>query len=399
MDFDPAEVGANVTVTVCAAAPALTVNVVGLTVNIVVSAVPTRAMEKTISAALPVFPTVNVFWDEDPTAVLSIASDVTDRLMPGAGCAVPFPVRETVVGLPDALCVIVSVPVFDPAAVGRKVTVTAWLFPALTVKEVCETVNSGASVPDALMFVTCRSALPVFVIVSVCVPEAFTCTSPKARLFADRLMAGAVPVPLTETDAGLPVALCVIVSAADLAPAAVGVNVTVIVWLCPAATVAEVGLIVNAASLDEIALTVIEAVAWLFVSVNVCWPDCPTRTFPNESVVGLTVRGGAPVIPFPLSVTVWGLPLALCAMDSEADLAPVDVGAKVTVTVCVVAPGLTVKLVGVTVNCGASVPDALMEEMVRAVLPVFPTVKVTCLVCPVCTSPKLSVVAERLMTG
>ena len=61
-DFVPGgDVGAKVTVTVCAGAPGLTVNDVGLTVNIVVSAVPVRAMEKTVSAALPVLPTVNVF--------------------------------------------------------------------------------------------------------------------------------------------------------------------------------------------------------------------------------------------------------------------------------------------------------------------------------------------------
>ena len=94
---------------------------------------------------------------------------MTER--PGVGAEVPTPVRETVVGLPLALCVMVRVAVLDPVAVGRKVTVTAWLFPALTVKEVCETVTVAS---EDVMDVTDRSAVPVLEIVSVCVPEAFT---------------------------------------------------------------------------------------------------------------------------------------------------------------------------------------------------------------------------------
>ena len=128
----------------------------------------------------------------------------------------------------------------------------------MTVKEVWETVKVPS---EEVMFVTERSAFPVLEIVSVCVPEAFTCASPKARLVAERLRVGAVPVPLTDTVAGLPVALCVIVTVADLLPDAVGANVTVTVWLWAPAMVAEAGLTVNAASLDEIALTFSEAVA------------------------------------------------------------------------------------------------------------------------------------------
>ena len=45
--------------------------------------------------------------------------------MDGVGAAVPFPVLETVEGLPVALCVTVRVAVFGPVPVGRKVTVTA----------------------------------------------------------------------------------------------------------------------------------------------------------------------------------------------------------------------------------------------------------------------------------
>ena len=177
----------------------------------------------------------------------------------------------------------------------------------MTVKEVCETVKIPS---DEVMFVTERSALPVLEIVKVCVPEVFTWMSPKARLATDSVKAGAVPVPLTETDAGLPVALCVIVTVADLLPDAVGANVTVIVWLWPPAMVAEVGLTVNAASLDEIAL-IVRADCPAFVIVNVCVPVCPTPTLPKLMVVGLMATDGGWAVPLPLRATEEGLPDAL----------------------------------------------------------------------------------------
>ena len=59
---------------------------------------------------------------------------------------------------------------------------------------------------------------------------------PKVRLVGERLAAGAVPVPERLTLCGLPVALSVRVTAAVRVPAAVGLKVTLIVQLAPAAT-------------------------------------------------------------------------------------------------------------------------------------------------------------------
>jgi hypothetical protein len=59
---------------------------------------------------------------------------------------------------------------------------------------------------------------------------------PKARLVAARLTAGPVPVPVRLTVCGLPVALSVMLTEAVRLPEAVGVNVTLIVQLPPAAT-------------------------------------------------------------------------------------------------------------------------------------------------------------------
>src|SRR5208337_4077367 len=59
---------------------------------------------------------------------------------------------------------------------------------------------------------------------------------PKARLVDERLTAGAVPVPERLTVCGLPLALSVMLTEAVRLPLAVGVKVTLMVQLLPAAT-------------------------------------------------------------------------------------------------------------------------------------------------------------------
>ncbi len=59
---------------------------------------------------------------------------------------------------------------------------------------------------------------------------------PKLRLVGERLTAGAVPVPLRPTVCGLPAALSLMLSVALRVPVAVGVKVTLIEQLAPAAT-------------------------------------------------------------------------------------------------------------------------------------------------------------------
>jgi hypothetical protein len=58
----------------------------------------------------------------------------------------------------------------------------------------------------------------------------------KVRIVAERLAAGAVPVPERPTVWGLPLALSLILTEAVRLPLAVGVKVTLIVQLAPAAT-------------------------------------------------------------------------------------------------------------------------------------------------------------------
>ena len=85
------------------------------------------------------------------------------------------------------------------------------------------------------MLVMPSAALPVLVSVTDCDPlVVFNVWLANVRLEPDRLTVGAatvVPVPLSVKECGLPAALSVMVTAADRAPVAVGLNVTLIVQL------------------------------------------------------------------------------------------------------------------------------------------------------------------------
>jgi len=87
---------------------------------------------------------------------------------------------------------------------------------------------------------------------------------------------GLVPFPVRLTVCGLPPALSVMVKVPVRAPAAVGVNVTLIIQFAPAASV--VGLIgqavapvlVSAKSPDAVIVVIVSAAFPVFVSVTVC---------------------------------------------------------------------------------------------------------------------------------
>ena len=69
-----------------------------------------------------------------------------------------------------------------------------------------ETRKATASVPDRVMSDTTSVASPVLEMVSFWEPDEPTVTAPKARE-DETEMDGAVPVPLSDTLVGLPVAL------------------------------------------------------------------------------------------------------------------------------------------------------------------------------------------------
>ena len=102
-----------------------------------------------------------------------------------------------------------------------------------------------------------------------------------------------------------------------------------------------------------------------------------TWLFPAAAVNPTGAAGGVTSWAVPDSATDDGLPVASWAMDRLADRLPGDPpGVNVTVTVCAAAPALTVKEVGLIVNCAASVPDTLMPDTVSVAVPVLDTVNV-----------------------
>ena len=154
--------------------------------------------------------------------VSPLAGVVTVLSGSGAGGSVAVPLTETPVGFPGASWAKQRDAVLLPADAGEKVTLTSWLPPALTVKDVGETEKAAASAPDIEMPETLSAALPVLETASVWLPEAPAATSPKVNEAATE-MTGTGISPLPFTDTSVAGALLVIVSFAFLAAEEVGV--------------------------------------------------------------------------------------------------------------------------------------------------------------------------------
>jgi hypothetical protein len=141
------------------------------------------------------------------------------------------------------------------------------------------------------------------------------------------------PVPLSATACGLFVAESVKLSVALLAPLAVGLNTIEAEQEAAAARLVPhvlLAMLKSPALVPETAtlLIVIEELV-PFDKVTVCEALLdPTFVLANVRLVGLvdTVPLGA--VPVPVSVMVWGLPLAESLKTNVADFAPVDFGAN-----------------------------------------------------------------------
>jgi hypothetical protein len=114
------------------------------------------------------------------------------------------------------------------------------------------------------------NVVPVFLsVTNFAALVVFTMRVPKDKLVADKLTAAAVPVPDRATVCGLPVALSVTVIVPGWLPVAVGVNVTVMEQLAPAATEAP-QVLVSAYWVLATMLVMLSAVLPELVSVMVC---------------------------------------------------------------------------------------------------------------------------------
>ena len=189
------------------------------------------------------------------------------------------------------------------------------------------------------------------------------------------LTAGAVPVPLRLTLWGLPVALSARVMAAVRVPLAVGVKVTLIVQLTPAATL-EPQLLVCAKSLalapETAMLVTLKDVLPEFVRVIV-WAVLvvPTDWLPKSRLVDDRLTTAAALVPVPERVTAWGLPLTLSVMDSEAVRLPLAAGLNVTLTEQLALAPSELPQVLVWVKSLALAPVSAMLVMLIAALPVL----------------------------
>jgi len=186
--------------------------------------------------------------------------------------ACPPPLKATVCGEPPALSVIVKVPARVPAAVGVKVTEIMQPDPAPTL---VPQLFVWAKSPDATIDAMVRLAVPEFVIVIVCaalvVPSV---CGEKVRLVSERVTVGAVttgaiPVPVSATVCGEPLALSAIVSNPARVPTTVGANVTEIEQFAPPAN--ELPHVEFSAKSPAAVMEVMESVALPeLVSVTVC---------------------------------------------------------------------------------------------------------------------------------
>src|SRR3954454_12556223 len=157
----------------------------------------------------------------------------------------PLPVRVTVLGLFEALLLIVNTPFTAAAAVGMKFTLSLQVLPAATgtlhVPKVA--VNWGL---DELSTPTVKVPGPLFVTVSVLVFVWLIFCAPNASVAGTAIVGtGVTLVPVRLTVCGDPAALLAMLTLAVFAPSDVGAKRTVTVQDAPGSTVAQFVVEVN----------------------------------------------------------------------------------------------------------------------------------------------------------
>lgn len=226
----------------------------------------------------------------------------------------PLPVKATLWGLPPALSVMVRVPVTVPTAGGVNVTLMVQLLPAARVGV---HVFVWAKLPLAVIPVIVKAAVPEFVSVTGVGGLAAPTDWPgKARVVAERVTSGAgAPTPERRTVCGLVDALSVTTSEPLLLLDAVGVNVTLILQLAPAARPAPQLFICAKSPVRVIPVIVrgappvlLRVTTWAALVVPAVWLG-------KLTLVGERATAGAS--PVPVRVIVCGLPAALSASATD----------------------------------------------------------------------------------
>src|SRR3989442_920481 len=204
---------------------------------------PARAMLVMLRVAVPLLVRVTVCTG---LVVLRSSEQHTTLLQarPTAVCS-PIPASDTDCGLPGVWSLTFSVAVRPPVAAGVNATVKAFFFNdtatteiyTLSLHDALPISKSPGFKPARAMLVMLRVAVPLLVRVTVCTGlVVLRRWSPKARLVGAKVTAGAMPIPASDTDCGLPGASSVMVTVAVRAPVAAGVKLMLIVQLAPGAT-------------------------------------------------------------------------------------------------------------------------------------------------------------------
>ena len=218
---------------------------------------------------------------------------------------------------------------------------------------------------------------------TVCAALVEPALAEKVSEVGERETAGAaavVPVPLSATVCGEPVALSATESVAAKLAAEAGVKVTEMEQVAFAASELPQVLVwaksVGFVPVIEIPEMVSAAVP-VFLSVTVCAVEVEPETAEKVSDVGEREAAGADaVVPVPLRVTVCGEPVALSATESVAAKLAADAGVKVTEMEQLALAASELPQVLVCAKSVGLVPVIEMLEMVRAAVPVFLSVTV-----------------------
>ena len=220
------------------------------------------------------------------------------------------------------------------------------------------------------------------------------------------------PVPERETVCEPELVLSKTVRVAERAPEAAGVNVTVTRHVPLAASVPEVGQVLDVLSLKSEALVPVMVMLLMLsatvVLVSVRVEDlaalvAPTATEPKPNVAGSNVAVGVPPpLPVPESATVCEPELVLSKTVRVAERAPDAVGVKVTVT-AQVACGLIVPEFG-QVPFGLSAKSEALAPVIVMLLMFSATVvlvsvsveDLAALVVPTATVPRFKVAGNNV---
>lgn len=207
----------------------------------------------------------------------------------------------------------------------------------------------------------------------------------------------ACPPPLRVTVCGELPALSVIVRVPVGVPAAVGVNVTEIVQLAPAATL-EPQVFVSAKSPDAVTDVMDRAAVPELVRVTACAAlVVPSVREAKVRLVGESTTAGAVTpAPVPLKLAVCGEPLALSEIISAPVRVPTTDGVNVT-EIVQLAPAATLVP---QLLVSAKSPDAAIELSVRAAWPEFVSFTACAvLVVPVVCEAKVRLVGDSVAVG